>query len=194
MKIGRTEERGIQRQIYSVQCKGKVAKKESFLGLKLILRRNKMTPREVKMDGAKASHLYPGGTFLKKGHKFSSADEYLSFMEEDQPDQEETSAATSIRRSGRKPESVLVKKLLSTTDVSCLGNAGNVPAAPIFSGLLQALDMYSAQEQTDYTCETDAMTGLSCPVTRQAYETARLTMSSEQITCKQSPPVLRCTT
>ena len=65
------------------------------------------------------------------------------------------SAATSIQRSGRKPESVLVKKLLSTTDVSCLGNAGNVPAAPIFSGLLQALDMYSAQEQTDYTCETD---------------------------------------
>ena len=115
-----------------------------------------MTPREVKMDGAKASYLYPGGTFLKKGHKFSSADEYLSFMEEDQPDQEENSAASSIRRSGRKPESVLVKKLLSTTDVSCLGNAGNVPAAPIFSGLLQALDMYSAQEQTDYTCETDA--------------------------------------
>lgn len=62
-----------------------------------------------------------GGTILKKGHKFSSADEYLSFMEDDQPDQEETSAATLIRRSGRKPESVLVKKLLSTTDDSCLG-------------------------------------------------------------------------
>merc|ERR1719193_1331432 len=39
----------------------------------------------------------------------------------EKPDQEESSSATSIRRSGRKPESVLVKKLLSTTDDSCLG-------------------------------------------------------------------------
>ena len=39
----------------------------------------------------------------------------------EKPDQEESSSATSIRRSERKPESVLVKKLLSTTDDSCLG-------------------------------------------------------------------------
>jgi len=39
----------------------------------------------------------------------------------EKPDKEESSSATSIRRSERKPESVLVKKLLSTTDDSCLG-------------------------------------------------------------------------
>ena len=44
-----------------------------------------------------------------------------TYLRVEKPDQEEGSSANSIRRSERKPESVLVKKLLSTTDDSCLG-------------------------------------------------------------------------
>ena len=39
----------------------------------------------------------------------------------EKPDQEEGSSTISIRRSERRPESVLVKKLLTTSDDSCLG-------------------------------------------------------------------------
>ena len=39
----------------------------------------------------------------------------------EKPDQEEASSAISIRRSERRPESVLVKKLLTTSDDSCRG-------------------------------------------------------------------------
>ena len=50
---------------HSVQCKGKVVKKESFFGLKLILRRNKMTPREVKMEEQSSKKVT---SFLQQMH------------------------------------------------------------------------------------------------------------------------------
>ena len=42
-------------------------------------------------------------------------------VEKPDSDQEESSSTTSIRRSERRPESVLVKKILNTSDDSCLG-------------------------------------------------------------------------
>ena len=52
VRKGRREERGIQGKITSVQwsgCEGWM-KEESMLGLKLKLRRNKMTVKEVKVE------------------------------------------------------------------------------------------------------------------------------------------------